>query len=58
MTIDDNKEDLRQKSSHLPQIDLKKEQYQSTEDLQKGHDNQVIERTLCPRGGSSTSAFS
>jgi hypothetical protein len=36
MKIDDNKEDLRQKSSHLPQIDLKKEQYQSTEDLQKG----------------------
>jgi len=36
MTINDNKKDLRQKSSHLPQVDLKKELYQSTEDLQKG----------------------
>jgi len=30
------KKDLRQKSSPLPQVDSKKEWYQSTEDLQKG----------------------
>ncbi len=34
--MDDNNEDLKQKSSHLSQIDFKKDQYESTEDLQKG----------------------